>query len=165
MKKNIVLVFTIGFLLYMAGCGGLMDSAIKNDINSEAEGAKDRDMQIVVEGEQGELIMFQLYDNTAAKSFYDQLPMTIDVEDYSDNEKIFYPPKKLDIGNATLAKGSAGTFAYYEPWGDVVMFYDDFSGSSGLYALGEVTSGGEQIVQLSNTIKISNDTAATVQEK
>ena len=147
----------------MTGCGGLTNSEIKNDISGEVTGAKDRDMQIVVEGEQGELIIFQLYDNTAAKSFYDQLPMTIDVEDDSDNEKIFYPPKKLDIGNATLAKGEAGTLAYYEPWGDVVMFYDDFSGSNGLYALGEVISGDEQIVQLSNTIKIDSDTAETLQ--
>ena len=51
--------------------------------------------------------------------------LTIEVEDYSTNEKIFYPPQALDTTDAPLAEGGAGVLAYYAPWGDVVMFCKD----------------------------------------
>ena len=37
-------------------------------------------------------VIYELNDGTAADSLYAQLPLTIEVEDYSTNEKIFYPP-------------------------------------------------------------------------
>ena len=37
------------------------------------------------------VVVYQLNDGGAAASFYKQLPLTIEVEDYSTNEKIFYP--------------------------------------------------------------------------
>lgn len=102
----------------------------------------------------GKTIVFELNDSSAAKSLYEQLPMTIEVENYSNNEKIFYPDKKLDISDTPLADAKEGTLAYYAPWGDVVMFYGDFGSASGLYELGEVVSGGDDIASLSGTIKI-----------
>ena len=74
---------------------------------------------------------------------------------YSDNEKIFYPSKELDVNDAPEAEGGAGVLAYYEPWGDVVMFYDDFDSNSSLYELGRVVSGSEWIEDISGTIEIS----------
>ena len=44
--------------------------------------------------------------------------------------------------------------AYYEPWGDVVLFYDDFSMNGSLYALGQIASGSEQIHELTGTVTI-----------
>ena len=44
--------------------------------------------------------------------------------------------------------------AYYEPWGDVVLFYDDFRPNPALFALGSVTSGEEAISQLAATMTI-----------
>ena len=48
-------------------------------------------------------------------------PFTVEIEDYSTNEKIFYPPCELDTSDSPLATEGAGTLAYYEPWGDVVF--------------------------------------------
>ena len=48
----------------------------------------------------------------------------------------------------------AGTLAYYAPWGDVVMFYDEYSENPSLYELGQAVSGGELVGQLSGTIMI-----------
>lgn len=62
-------------------------------------------------------IVCELNDGTAADSLYVQLPLTVEVEDYSNNEKIFYPPQALDTGSSPLAQAGAGTLAYYEPWG------------------------------------------------
>lgn len=104
--------------------------------------------------EDGTVIEYALNDSQAAADLYSQLPRTIEVEDYSTNEKIFYPPEELDTGDAPEAAGGAGVLAYYEPWGDVVMFYDDFSTASGLYELGTVTSGSENISELSGSVLI-----------
>ena len=104
--------------------------------------------------EDGTVIEYALNDSQAAADLYSQLPLTIEVEDYSTNEKIFYPPEELDTGDAPEAAGGAGVLAYYEPWGDVVMFYDDFGTASGLYELGMVTSGSENISKLSGSVLI-----------
>lgn len=100
-------------------------------------------------------IVYELNDGTAADSFYAQLPLTVAVEDYSTNEKIFYPDERLDTSDSPLAQAGAGTLAYYEPWGDVVFFYGDYQENPSLYALGHVFSGGEQIREMSGTITIS----------
>lgn len=97
---------------------------------------------------------FQLNDSQAAKELYNQLPLSIKVENYSSNEKIFYPPKKLATQNTPLADARTGTLAYYAPWGDVVMFYADFGSAAGLYELGQAVSGIETIQSLSGTIRI-----------
>ena len=102
--------------------------------------------------------VFLLNDSQAAKELFAQLPLTIEVKDYSDDEKIFYPPKKLNTTNTPLANAKAGTLAYYAPWGDVVMFYDDFGSASGLYELGHAVSGSEYIREMSGTIQIENIT-------
>ena len=99
-------------------------------------------------------IVYELNNSQAAKELYEQLPLTITVEDYSNNEKIFYPPKKLNTSGTPLANAQSGTLAYYAPWGDVVMFYDDFGSASGLYELGNVISGGEHIKNMSSRIQI-----------
>ena len=76
-----------------------------------------------------------------ARGLVGQLPLTLDVEPFGSNEQTFYPPEALDCSDAPLAEGGAGVLAYYEPWGDVVMFYDGFSGNGSLYELGRATAG------------------------
>ena len=100
------------------------------------------------------VVVYQLNGGGAAASFYEQLPLTIEVEDYSTNEKIFYPPQQLDTDNTPLAQGGVGTLAYYAPWGDVVMFYGDYNENPSLYELGQVVSGGELVGEMSGTITI-----------
>lgn len=115
---------------------------------------KNQEMQIkVVSGEYE--IIYKLNGSQAAEEFYAQLPLTIEVEDFSTNEKVFYPPQKLSIIDTPMASGGKGKLAYFEPWGDVVMFYDSFSENSSLFELGEVVSGQDDIEKLSGIITIS----------
>ena len=100
------------------------------------------------------VVVYELNEGSAANSLYEQLPLTLQVEDYSTNEKIFYPPQQLDTSDSPLAEGGAGTLAYYAPWGDVVMFYDEYSQNSSLFELGQVVSGGDLVEQMSGMITI-----------
>ena len=100
-------------------------------------------------------IVFQLNNSDAAKELYSQLPLNIEVKNYSHNEKIFYPPNKLATSKTPQANAKNGTLAYYAPWGNVVIFYKDFGSASGLYELGDVISGKDNIQNLSGIININ----------
>ena len=102
------------------------------------------------------MVVFELNDSPASQALIAQLPLEISVEDYSTNEKIFYPPEKLDITGTPLAGGKIGTLAYYAPWGDVVMFYGAFGKNGSLYELGTAASGEDFIQRLSGIITIEN---------
>ncbi len=104
-------------------------------------------------------VVFELNDSAAARSLYEQLPLTVEGENFSDNEKIFYPPEKLDVTGALQAASGAGagTLAYYAPWGDVVMFYGDFNANGQLFELGRAVSGGGEIGSLSGTLEVERD--------
>lgn len=99
-------------------------------------------------------VVYALNDSPAAQGLLSQLPLTVEVEDFSTNEKVFYPPQELDTSDTPLAVGGAGTLAYYAPWGDVVLFYDSFSANGSLYELGEAVSGAEDISQMTGTITV-----------
>ncbi|MGA9518633.1 MAG: cyclophilin-like fold protein [Trichococcus sp.] len=100
-------------------------------------------------------VIFLLNDSKAAGSLYNQLPLEISVENYGNNEKIFYPPTKLNTSNTPSAEGPAGTLAYFEPWGNVVMYYGSFGRYRGLYDLGIAISGGEHIKELTGEISVT----------
>jgi len=141
-----ILSFFIGLLIYthVAYAGG-----------SE----KQMTMKISVKTN-GNTTVFELNNSPAARELYAQLPLSITVENYSNNEKIFYPPKKLNTSDTPPADGGrAGTLAYYAPWGDVVMFYKEFSSAPGLYILGHVSSGREYIPEMSGTIQVEKGSA------
>ena len=99
-------------------------------------------------------VIFELNNTSAAKSLYNQLPLTIDVENYGGNEKIFYP-EKLDCSDVIEGDCPAGTPAYFSPWGNVVMYYAPASEYPGLYILGETTKGAGNIGRLSGKTEIT----------
>lgn len=85
-----------------------------------------------------------LYDNPTSRDFATMLPLTVEMDDYANTEKIFYPSRKLSVQDAP--KGfdpSVGDITLYTPWGNIALFYKDFSYSNGLISLGKITSGIE----------------------
>lgn len=160
MKKIATSLCAIFLLFALSGC--VQEQLPQQETEAPSQTAsipapesveEDEPMQISVRADGG-IVVFELNDSRAAQMLYEQLPLTIEVENYSTNEKIFYPPQELDTGDAPQADGGAGTLAYYAPWGDVVMFYGDFNPSGGLYELGNAVSGDAQISQLSGTVQI-----------
>lgn len=91
-------------------------------------------------------IIVVLEDNSASADLLNRLPMTVHFEDFNNTEKISYIDGKLDTSNAvTEYTPLAGAFAYYIPWGNLSVFYEDFRQSSGLASLGTVESGMEYV--------------------
>lgn len=131
-------------------------SSVDANSSSEADTAEEPEItsrQISVQfGEN--TIVYELNDGTAADSLYEQLPLTIEIEDYSTNEKIFYPQQALDTSDSPLAQAGTGTLAYFAPWGDVVFFYGDYNENPSLFELGQAVSGEELISEMSGTINI-----------
>lgn len=122
-----------------------------SEASAPSEPAETRQLQVTFDGG---TVVYQLNDSPAADSLLSQLPLTMEIEDYSTNEKIFYPPETLDTADTPTAQGGAGTLAYYAPWGDVVLFYGDYNQNPALYELGQVVSGGELVRQMTGTVTV-----------
>jgi hypothetical protein len=148
MYRPIVVSLVCLFSVISSACGDSIST------NKGAEDAHQGGIMRISVHANGNITLYDLNDSQAAKALYEQLPLTVKVEPYSDNEMIFYPPKKLATDHTPMANDKAGTLAYYAPWGDVVMFYKDFGSAAGLYELGQAISGTEHIRNLSGTIKI-----------
>ena len=84
-----------------------------------------------------------LDNSDIARDFYSMLPMNVELEDYASTEKITYPERKLNTSDTPEGYDpSAGDITYYAPWGNLALFYKDFSYSKGLIRLGEFDDGG-----------------------
>jgi hypothetical protein len=91
----------------------------------------------------------ELNDSAAARDLFSMLPLTLTFDDYNNTEKIAYPPRKLATKGAPSSYDpSKGDFALYAPWGNLVIYYMDFTDSPGLVPLGRVTSGLDKLAAM-----------------
>ena len=80
-----------------------------------------------------------LYDNPSARDLASMLPLDLTIDDYSNNEKIAYLPRKLsEEGSGPFGNEAPGDLAYYAPWGNLAFFYASYRYSSGLIRLGRI---------------------------
>lgn len=88
----------------------------------------------------------ELTDTPSARDFLALLPLTLVLKDYASTEKIADLPQKLSTRAAPAGfDPSAGDITYYAPWGNLAIFYRDFSYSHGLIPLGRITQGLEHL--------------------
>lgn len=98
---------------------------------------------------------FQLYDTQAAKAFYEQLPLTLELSNFRDAQWMFYPPQPLPVTAAeAYHDGQQGELSYYEPWGDVFMLYKDFYAGDEMHRLGINLTGVDDIAAMSGSVLI-----------
>jgi hypothetical protein len=82
-----------------------------------------------------------LDDNESSREFAALLPLTLTLEDYNATEKISNLPRRLSTKDAPEGVDpSVGDLAYYAPWGNLAVFYEDFGYSRGLVKLGRLDS-------------------------
>jgi hypothetical protein len=100
-----------------------------------------------------------LEDNATASAFVALLPMELTLEDYNRTEKISDLPNKLSMADAPAGiTPSTGDITYYAPWGNLAIFYRDFSYSRGLVKLGKIDFGIE-LLRGTDPIKIRIEVA------
>lgn len=99
----------------------------------------------------GKEAVLQLYDNITSRGFLQQLPLSLQLSDYAQTEKIAYLPiRPATRGAPPGFAPSAGDVTYYAPWGNLAIFYKDFGFASGLISLGVVESGLDELASLSH---------------
>ncbi|TDT31643.1 cyclophilin-like protein [Streptomyces sp. BK208] len=88
-----------------------------------------------------------LNDSPAARDLASLLPLTLDLEDFHDTERIADPPRKLTTeGAPEPAAAKVGDIAYFAPWGNLAIFYKDGpSASSDLLILGHIDADADQL--------------------
>lgn len=87
----------------------------------------------------GHVFTATLSDSPTGRDLVSLLPLDVEIEDYSTNEKIFYPPRKLATGDDTpFGNEAPGDLCYYAPWGDVVLFHAGYRYSRGLHRIGRL---------------------------
>ena len=100
-------------------------------------------------------ITYELNQTSAALSLYEMLPLEVTVQNYGNNEKIFYPSTAVSYGADCIEEDCpAGTLALFSPWGNIVMYYGPANRYSGLYILGKAVEGADKISSLSGTIRV-----------
>lgn len=131
MKK---LICTIIILL---GCTQL--HACNNDKESNIPKQETMKLKITIGQNTATAI---LYDNPTSRDFATMLPLTVEMDDYANTEKVFYPSRKLSTKDAPKGfKPSEGDITLFAPWGNIALFYKDFSYFNGLISMGKITSG------------------------
>ena len=89
----------------------------------------------------GESANATLGDGASARAFRALLPLTVELTDYNATEKIADLPKRLATeGEPAGVDPEPGDLAYYAPWGNLAVFYKDFTYSRGLVRLGRLDS-------------------------
>lgn len=107
-----------------------------------------------------ETIPAMLEDNPSSRDFVKMLPLTLTMTDYNGTEKIATLPQRLSTLNAPDGfVPQAGDLAFYAPWGNIAIFYKDFSWSAGLIRLGSVTSNLKSLAALGGKFNVTIEEA------
>lgn len=85
----------------------------------------------------GRSLTATLVDNPTTRDLVSLLPLDLPGRDFMHFEKIAYLPRKLTTHEAPPSYTPvAGDFGYFDPWGNLALFHDDWRPSSGLVYLG-----------------------------
>ncbi|MGW6404553.1 cyclophilin-like fold protein [Streptomyces sp. NPDC055134] len=81
-----------------------------------------------------------LNGSATARDFAALLPLTLDLDDFQETERVADLPRKLSTdGTPASSDPKAGDLAFYAPWGNLALFYRDGHPSPGLVILGHLT--------------------------
>jgi len=82
----------------------------------------------------------RLDDTPAGRDFAALLPLTLTLTDFHATEKISDLPERLSTEDEVPrgTAGSAGDITVYAPWGNLALFYRDFTYTDDLIRLGSL---------------------------
>jgi hypothetical protein len=88
-----------------------------------------------------------LNDSPAARDFAELLPLSLDLEDFHQTERIADLPRRLTTSGAPEPHApKAGDLTYYAPWGNLALFYrDGDSANPDLLILGHIDADADRL--------------------
>lgn len=108
-------------------------------LSCRAEAAEVQRVRLLINGSE---LTAELADGAAARDFQALLPLRLPLQDFNSTEKISDLPERLSTsGEPEGFEPVRGDLAYYAPWGNLAIFYRDYSWSRSLVKLGHITSG------------------------
>ena len=88
-----------------------------------------------------------LFDNPSARDLVSLLSLDLTIENYGNNEKIAYLPRKLtEEGSGPFGNEAPGDLCYFAPWGNLALFYAAYRWSEGLIRLGRFDGNFEPLL-------------------
>lgn len=106
----------------------------------------------------------ELVDIDTSRDFASLLPLTLTLTDFHGTEKVSDLPRRLSTAEAPPGSDArAGDIAYYAPWGNLAIFYEDFAYAQGLVRLGTIRTGIDALEtvpdEVTVTIEVVGDAA------
>jgi hypothetical protein len=104
---------------------------------------------------QGRVVNATLNDSAAARDFASLLPLTLNLSDFHESERIADLPRRLSTTDAPeSADPQAGDLAFYAPWGNLAIYYRDAPPASGVVVLGHLADGGAEVLAAADQVTI-----------
>ena len=96
-------------------------------------------------------VIVNMYDNPTSRDLLERLPLTLTFEEFGGFEKLGVLEESLSTADAPSGSTpSVGDFAYFSPWENITVFYEDWRYSVGLVKLGKIDSGAEKFASISD---------------
>lgn len=160
MKKLFALVFVLVAAFTLPAWGGDPANPAGHSVENRTSGSSDasvstgpafnlagRESHMKIRLSFGNTVLTAtMLDNETSRDLMSLLPLTVTFKDYAGTEKITYLPRRLSSKGAPKGTNpSVGDIAYYAPWGNIAIFYQDFNFSEGLIKLGHIASGIKEL--------------------
>lgn len=140
MLKILTTIFTL-LALMAAGCGA--DASNSSSVQQDKSNAENMGRRVVMQFAAGQAVLI-LNNSKAADNLYNMLPLQLSFKDFNHTEKITYPPRSVHEGLRSEGhKPAKGDLCLYAPWGNLCIFYRDYSMSADLFYLGRFEEGME----------------------
>lgn len=140
MRKVLMTVFIL-LTLVVAGCGA--DASTSSSVQQNKAHAENTGRKVIMQFAEGQAVLI-LNNSKAADNLNKMLPLQLSFKDFNHTEKIPYPPRPVHEGLSPEGhKPAKGDFCLYAPWGNLCIFYRDYSLSADLFYLGRIEEGME----------------------
>lgn len=101
-----------------------------------------------------------LWDNAATRSLLDQLPLTLPIQDFAQQEKTSTPPRPLSMDGMPAGDDPEPLdVGYYAPDGVLVFFYADVGYFPGIARLGHFDTPIDALVDLADGTTVTIELA------
>lgn len=140
MRKVLMTIFML-LTLVVAGCGA--DASTSGSVQQNKAHAENSGRKVIMQFAEGQAVLI-LNNSKAADNLYKMLPLQLSFKDFNRTEKIAYPPRPVHEGLRSEGhKPAKGDLCLYAPWGNLCIFYRDYSMSADLFYLGRIEEGME----------------------